>query len=442
MGNEMAGMQMKMNGRRRWAARAMAAALCLCAAPAWGGTVTTKAGTVYSGAISFVAGDKVNVAVAGDAPVTVALADVAKLSMRDAPAVAASGPAAAGAVLPSPWQAGDMGTVSKAGSAAEKDGVFTMTASGWGIWGAADSGQFIHQTMTGDGMITARLAEVPTSDHPFIAGVFMRERMEPEAVEASMMMSASTSLRLNSRQGGYTIRQTEGPNVMAPWMRLVRVGDTFSGYSSTDGKAWSPAGTATVPMGATVEVGMACAATGDQELITAHFDHVVVNAQALGPAHGIGLVDGTQIPGDVTGFDGKTLKYTDAKKQPQTIPIAAVSCVFLRPLPPDEFVALATGKAGVSIVDGDFIEGQVMGAGDGKVTVTSLTFGPRDLQWSEVAALVLHPVTTFGAYAVVTRGSAIYRCDGVTTGDGSLTLNTALGAVVVKAGDVVEVVRK
>lgn len=63
------------------------------------------------------------------------------------------------------------------------------------------------------------------------------------------------------------------------WMKLVRQGDTFSGYYSSDGSNWTSAGSPfTVSMSANVNIGMAVVSTNNSALTTAIFDNVSVAA--------------------------------------------------------------------------------------------------------------------------------------------------------------------
>src|SRR6185437_15948964 len=70
---------------------------------------------------------------------------------------------------------------------------------------------------------------------------------------------------------------TLGPFAKAPyWVRVVRAGNTFSGYSSADGVTWKLIGTATITMASQVFMGMAVCAHNDGVLGSAVFDNVAV----------------------------------------------------------------------------------------------------------------------------------------------------------------------
>jgi hypothetical protein len=70
---------------------------------------------------------------------------------------------------------------------------------------------------------------------------------------------------------------TDGPAVnVSSWVRLVRAGDMFTGYVSTNGLDWQRVDSIAVDMGNTVYVGLALTAHNNSELNSTLFDHVTV----------------------------------------------------------------------------------------------------------------------------------------------------------------------
>ncbi len=61
-------------------------------------------------------------------------------------------------------------------------------------------------------------------------------------------------------------------------MRLVREGDLFSAYRSTDGVTWALIGTDTISMAATVYVGLAVTSHNTSATATATFTNVTARA--------------------------------------------------------------------------------------------------------------------------------------------------------------------
>jgi len=80
-----------------------------------------------------------------------------------------------------------------------------------------------------------------------------------------------------------------GPSAKAPyWVRIVRAGDTFSGYSSPDGNTWTLIGTTTIAMATQAYVGLAVTSHDEGTLSTAVFENVTISnaptVAALTPA--------------------------------------------------------------------------------------------------------------------------------------------------------------
>jgi regulation of enolase protein 1 (concanavalin A-like superfamily) len=94
-----------------------------------------------------------------------------------------------------------------------------------------------------------------------------------------MFVSAAkgTAFQRRATTNGSSL-STPGSAVVAPyWVRLSRIGATFTAYTSADGSAWSKVGTQTITMGATIAVGLAVTSHRDGPLATATFDHVTVS---------------------------------------------------------------------------------------------------------------------------------------------------------------------
>jgi regulation of enolase protein 1 (concanavalin A-like superfamily) len=187
-------------------------------------------------------------------------------------------------VLPSGWSSGDVGAASPAGTASYDTGTATFTVKGAGadIWGTADAFQFARTTLTNDGEIVARVASVQNVNAWTKAGVMMRDGTDPGAPHASMLVTPTTSkgtaFQRRPTPGGTSL-STAGPLVTAPyWVKLVRQGTTFSAYTSADGSAWTLAGTQTITMGSTIDVGLAVSSHVNGTLATATFTNVTVTA--------------------------------------------------------------------------------------------------------------------------------------------------------------------
>jgi len=185
-----------------------------------------------------------------------------------------------GGTLPSPWVSQNIGNVGVTGSASYSNGVFTVQGSGADIGGTADAFRYVYQPLSGDGTITARVASLQLkSDLGAKAGVMIRESLAVGARNAAVFVTRGNGVTFQRRlttDGGTT--STAGAAVIAPyWVRLVRSGNTLSGYQSADGVNWVLVGTDTISMTTNVFVGLAVSSRNNTVSTTATFDNVTIS---------------------------------------------------------------------------------------------------------------------------------------------------------------------
>jgi PKD repeat protein len=180
--------------------------------------------------------------------------------------------------LPAPWQANDIGAVGFAGSAAWSAGTFTIKASGADIWGASDQFHFVYQPFDGDGEIIARVGAIQNTDAWAKCGVMMRESLAPGARHVMMVASAASgyACQWRSATGGSTLSSPIATGLPPQWVKLVRVGNTFTASRSTDGIAWTQVQSVTVVMPSVIMVGLPHTSHKTTRLSTALIDNVLL----------------------------------------------------------------------------------------------------------------------------------------------------------------------
>jgi regulation of enolase protein 1 (concanavalin A-like superfamily) len=196
---------------------------------------------------------------AGTYSLTARAYDTAGASTTSAPVSVTVTSGSGGGTLPSPWTSADVGSPAVQGTASYASGTFTIDAAGADIDGTSDQMHFVYRAVTGDGEIVARVASLANTHTWAKAGVMFRDALTGPGRYAMTLITPSNGYRFQRRPttGGSTI-YTGGPAGAAPgWVKVVRTGDTFVGYSSTDGVTWTGIGAETIPMGATVYVGIA-----------------------------------------------------------------------------------------------------------------------------------------------------------------------------------------
>lgn len=180
--------------------------------------------------------------------------------------------------LPEGWSSQDIGSVGLAGSATAAGDTITLRASGADIWDTADAFHFVSRQITGDGEIVARVASVQGTHRWVKAGVMIRESLSAGSRHAFMLVSRDRGLALQYRSSTNGVSaNVEGGSGSAPqWVRLVRTGNTFQAYRSSDGTNWTLVGSRSISMGATVYVGLALTNHDNTALATAVFEAVGV----------------------------------------------------------------------------------------------------------------------------------------------------------------------
>jgi len=222
--------------------------------------------------------------------------------------------AAAVYVVSSPWISADVGSVGIAGSAYDSGGVFTVNGEGNDIWGTADQFHYVYRTMGGDGMMIARVASQENTGGWAKAGVMVRASTADGDQFALMMISPGngTDLQYRTTSGGSAAHTGNKTGLVAPYyLKLVRSGNTLTGYRSADGATWTLQGSTTIAMTGQVLIGLAVDSVDTSQLNTSTFDHVSMmlasnDALAVNP----GAAGTVNVLSNDIGPSGATLTVT------------------------------------------------------------------------------------------------------------------------------------
>ncbi len=175
------------------------------------------------------------------------------------------------------WSDEDIGNVAAAGDATSDSCVWTIDASGNDIWNNSDEFHYVYQSLSGDGQIIARVVSVEYTDQWAKAGVMIRETLTGPSKHAMMVVTPGNGTAFQRRTStGGSSDHNAGSSVTAPyWVKLIRSGNTFSGYESPDGSAWTQVGSdVTISMATDVYVGLAVTSHNDGVVCTAVIDNV------------------------------------------------------------------------------------------------------------------------------------------------------------------------
>ncbi|NUT10094.1 MAG: hypothetical protein HOQ38_06425 [Nonomuraea sp.] len=163
---------------------------------------------------------------------------------------------------------------------------------------------FVHQPLTGDGSVVARVSGMTGQirmPHPVAgvrnvvegvvpwakAGLLIRQSLAPGTPYAAVMLTGDHGVRM---QHNYVHDVAGGPHNGPQWLRLTRAGDTVTGHESDDGRTWTEVGAVELAgLPQTVEIGLFAASPGARwdmarafAQVTATFDEIAVQG-ANGP---------------------------------------------------------------------------------------------------------------------------------------------------------------
>jgi glucose/arabinose dehydrogenase/regulation of enolase protein 1 (concanavalin A-like superfamily) len=183
--------------------------------------------------------------------------------------------------LPSPWQTANIGNTGVTGSASFNNGTYTVSGSGGDIWGTVDAFRYVYQTISGDAEIRARVTGITNTNAWAKAGVMIRETLNNNSKHAMVAVTPSNGVAFQRRTStGSSSTHTAATGSVPYWVRLVRSGNTFTAYRSSDGTAWNQIGSATITMSSTVLVGLPVTSHNNSMLCTATFTNVTVTGNS------------------------------------------------------------------------------------------------------------------------------------------------------------------
>jgi len=213
--------------------------------------------------------------------------------------------------VPSPWTAEDVGNPSAGGSASESGGSFAVEGAGSDIWDSSDEFQFVHQSLSGDGSLVAKVESQEATDDWAKAGVMIRESLSADAKHAMSVVTPGngTSFQRRPSTGSSSNHTTPGDGASAPhWVKIERSGDLFTGYESADGSSWTEIGSATLSMASDARVGLAVTSHDAGTRSTVEFSDVSVAEGSAGStvyqAEDATLGGGTTLDSDHGGYNG------------------------------------------------------------------------------------------------------------------------------------------
>jgi fibronectin type 3 domain-containing protein len=181
------------------------------------------------------------------------------------------------------WFAGDVGSPGLLGHHFSCDlDEIEIVGGGADVWSASDQFYLISRFHTGDFDARVRVVSLMGSNAITKAVLVARESNDANARAYHISVNPTPpgrnqiELGLRSTLGGTTASwgATYTPaNIPNVWLRITRVGDTFTGYRSTNGATWVPMGTNTLAMPASMAVGIGVTAHDNSLIATGAFSN-------------------------------------------------------------------------------------------------------------------------------------------------------------------------
>jgi len=185
--------------------------------------------------------------------------------------------------LPAGFSDADIGNPMLVGDGSFAYGTFKIKAGGSGILGGSDQFNYLSESWSGDGTLVARVASQQNMAGGAKAGVMFRASGSANDAFVAVYLTPSNGAVMQYRNAaGASAAQagnTAGP-VTPYWVKLVRSGSTFTGYTSPDGANWTQLGQVSVSMAAPVLAGLAVTSNVAASLNTSTFDNVSFTAPA------------------------------------------------------------------------------------------------------------------------------------------------------------------
>jgi len=164
---------------------------------------------------------------------------------------------------------------------------FSAQNRGADIWGTSDAFTFVYTRWSGDGAITARLNRLDFTSPWVKGGVMFRDSLAANAAYAYGFASGEKGTWLQYRaltgaaaaNGGSVAKNAPGEFERGFWLQIVREGDTFKTYISTDALRWNLVGEIAIAIGADAYVGLAVTSHNTSELAWGQFDEVTLRRE-------------------------------------------------------------------------------------------------------------------------------------------------------------------
>ena len=160
-------------------------------------------------------------------------------------------------------------------------GTYTVTGGDNGNSPTSDQFQFANLPATGDTVLIAKVTSLTVSSTAAVAAVMLHDGSGPSDPLAAVSVAPGNTVAFRYRTStGASLSSVTASGTMPQWVKVVRSGNNFSGYYSSDGFTWTQLGaTVTISAPATILAGLASTSVNPAYVATATFSNVSLNQQ-------------------------------------------------------------------------------------------------------------------------------------------------------------------
>lgn len=159
---------------------------------------------------------------------------------------------------------------------------YTVYGAGEDIWNKNDEFHYLYKKVHGDVTISARVRYIGNIYGWAKGGVMIRETLADDAKQAMCAMTPGNGFAMQWRENTNDWTSNKDTAGSAPaWVKMERLGTSFTSYFSVDGVNWDVLNTATISMTDTVYVGLANCSHIDSTINDAIFDQITINGKTL-----------------------------------------------------------------------------------------------------------------------------------------------------------------
>jgi hypothetical protein len=168
---------------------------------------------------------------------------------------------------PTGWKCGDVGYTVLAGSQSFNGGTWTVLGAGSDITGTWDEFHYMLQSLTTDGSVSAHITSQTVTDPWAKAGVMLRRSTDVGSVYYAAFVAPSGIIVQYRANQNLNTNVINFPGKVPTYLKVARLGTTFSAYTSNDGVTWTPLAGSSVTLNLTGPVFAGVAVTSHSTLV-------------------------------------------------------------------------------------------------------------------------------------------------------------------------------